>query len=152
MSEKHLTEAPWKAVILKYKIKDTALQKALQGYVKIGPSNPAQALESLEEIALHTTKLKKANQAVADVADYLDELLKEVTKTKRVLAAAVQPEEPELKPKQPKTAQPDGPKDGADNDGFKGRLISALKKVKAAEGKESLQFVVCAAKPCYGVM
>ena len=35
---------------------------------------------------------------------------------------------------------------------FKVRLVNGLKRVKAAKGKESFAFVVCIAKPFYGVL
>jgi hypothetical protein len=146
MSEKHLTEPPWKTLVLKSKVKDTGLQKALQAYAKIeAAKDPAQALETLEEIALQAAKIKKANPALKEVVEYLDELLKEVPKTKRTLAALPKPEEPKAE----KLAEPEEEAEGA---GLKVRLINALKKVKAGEGAESIRFVVCLAKPFCGVL
>src|SRR5229473_2569370 len=81
MSEKHLTELPWKALAIKNTVKDLGLGKALAGYGTVdGTKEPAKALEALQQITDLAVKLKKANPKIADVAAYLDEVVKEVKK------------------------------------------------------------------------
>ena len=137
MSEKHLTEPPWKALVAKLKLKDPGLQKALAAYGKVdSEKDPAPAIEWLAEIADQAIKLKKANPTVKEATTYLDEVVKEAAKTKQALAS---------KPK----AEPEDEEESAD---IKVRLVNALKKVKAADGGGSLPFVACVAKPFYGIL
>jgi hypothetical protein len=146
MSEKHLTEPAWKAVVLKTPVKDTGLQKALVAYARVDAAKDrAQALGALEEIGTQAVKLKRANPGLKEVTAYLDEVVKEVNKTKPGLTASAKPQEPKTEAK----AEPKEEPDGTD---LKERLISALKKVKAGDGQDSLRFVACVAKPCFGVL
>src|SRR5579859_3497151 len=90
MSEKHLTEPPWKALASKQGIKDIGLQKAIAALAKIDSAKePARALDTLAEISDLSSKLKKTYAAKADVADYLNEIVKEVKKTIPALEAKV---------------------------------------------------------------
>src|SRR6266481_2099296 len=90
MSEKHLTELPWKTLVTKQGVKDIGLGKALAAYSNLDAiKEPAKTLEALKEIAELAVKLKKANPAKEDVADHLDEMVKEVKKTTPVLEARV---------------------------------------------------------------
>src|SRR5580765_453787 len=82
MSEKHLTEPPWKTLAGKQGIKDLGLGKALAGYCNIDSSKePAKALESLKEISDLALKLKKTCASKEDVVAHLEEVIKEVKKT-----------------------------------------------------------------------
>ena len=88
MSEKHLTEAPWKTLVAKQGIKDIGLQKALASYVKIDATQePAKACEVLAQISELALKLKKACSAKSEVVTHLDEILKEVKKSTPALEA-----------------------------------------------------------------
>ncbi len=138
MSEKHLTEPPWKLLFVKHKLKDTGLQKALNAYSKVDAAkSPELVIESLAEIAEQAAKLKKANQAIEELADYLDEVVKETARTKQGLAAALKPAEQKEEP---------------ESSDLKVRLTNALKKIKAADTGEPIAFVACVAKPCYGLL
>jgi len=82
MSEKHLTELPWKTLALKQGVKDLGLGKALAAYGCLDLiKEPAKALESLQQISGLAVKLKKANTNNADLVAYLDEMVKELKKT-----------------------------------------------------------------------
>src|SRR5215469_2719457 len=88
MSEKHLTELPWKTLATKQGMKDLGLGKALGVYSNIEPTkDPTKALEGLEQITELAIKLKKANPKNEDVVAYLDEVIKEVKKTRPGLEA-----------------------------------------------------------------
>src|SRR3954466_12010162 len=77
MSEKHLTELPWKVIVTKQGIKDIGLGKALVAYVNIERTKePAKALEALREISELALKLKKANAGKETVVEHLDEVIK----------------------------------------------------------------------------
>jgi len=88
MSEKHLTELPWKQLTTKHGIKDTSLQKSLVAYGKLDPAKvPRAALDALKEISELVVKFKKVNAAKEEVVDYLDEIVKEVKKLTPTLEA-----------------------------------------------------------------
>src|SRR5712691_514833 len=90
MSEKHLTELPWKVLVTKQGVKDIGLGKALAAYGKVDATKePGPALEALKEISELALKLKKTCSAKQDIVDHLDELFKEVKKTTQVLEARV---------------------------------------------------------------
>jgi exoenzyme U len=90
MSEKHLTEPPWKMLISKQGVKDIGLQKALAAYAKIdGGKEPARALAGLSEMSELALKLKKNYATKEEVADYLNEVVKELKKTTPALEARV---------------------------------------------------------------
>src|SRR5262245_17901440 len=88
MSEKHLTEPPWKALVSKQGVKDIGLQKALAGYGRIeAAKEPGKALETLAEICDLALKLKKTYAAKEEVVDHLTEMVKEVKKITPALEA-----------------------------------------------------------------
>src|SRR3954471_1069966 len=141
MSEKHLTEQPWKVLATKNQIKDNGFQKALLSYGKVDASKePEKATELLADLTELAGKLKKANPAIKEVTGYLDEVVKEANKTKQAIAALPKPEGREKEEEE---------EEGAD---IKARLVNAMKKVKAMQGGEPIGFVACVAKPFYGVL
>jgi hypothetical protein len=81
MSEKHLTEKPWKDLVGRHGIKDLGLQKSFVAYANVDVTKePVKAVDVLKEISELAIKVKKTSAAKADVVDYLDEVLKEVKK------------------------------------------------------------------------
>jgi len=157
MSEKHLTEAPWKTLVSKQGVKDIGLQKALAAYGKLDAAKePAAALETLKDIGELATKLKKANSAKEEVVAHLDEILKELKKTTPALegkiknlaaaAAAAAKSQPVA------TTSEEEEEEEEESPDIKVRLANALKKVKGANGKDSFAFVACVAKPVYGLL
>src|SRR5882724_8015898 len=90
MSEKHLTEPPWKTLVSKQGVKDIGLQKALGAYARIDTAKePARALETLTEISELALKLKKSCATKEIVVDHLKEMVKEVKKTTPALEARI---------------------------------------------------------------
>lgn len=81
MSEKHLTEQPWKVLATKHGVKDTNLQKALAAYGKLDAAKePRAAVDALKEMSELAVKAKKVNSAKEELVDYLDEIIKEIKK------------------------------------------------------------------------
>src|SRR4051812_14872462 len=158
MSEKHLTELPWKVIVTKQGIKDIGLGKALVAYVNIERTKePAKALEALREISELALKLKKANAGKETVVEHLDEVIKEVKKTisavevlvKSANAATATAEKAALPGKVEKEG--DETEEEEEDEEFaalkkdlKKQMVSALAQVKArapgepGDGKEAL--------------
>src|SRR5258708_3836294 len=149
MSDKHLTELPWKTLATKQGVKDLGLGKALGTYSSFDADKESEkAVDALKEIAELAIKLKKANPAKDAVGDYLDEVVKEVKKTTPALevkaksagAAAKAKEEEEEEEKEAAQLKKD----------LKAQMVSALAQVKARapgdpeqqrEPKPQLQFM-----------
>jgi hypothetical protein len=150
MSEKHLTEPPWKALVAKHQLKDNGLQKAFLAYGKLDAAKePGPVAEALEAITGLAVKLKKANTAIKEITVYLDEVIKEVTRT---TARLPELSKEETKSKADVPATPEATEKEQENEtDFKARLISGLKKIKATEDGDPIPFVVCVAKPFYGL-
>src|SRR6266567_8295084 len=90
MSEKHLTEPPWKTLVSKLGVKDIGLQKALAGYARIDSTKePARAIERLAEISELALKLKKTCAAKEEAVDYLNEVVKKDKKTTPALETRI---------------------------------------------------------------
>src|SRR3954453_22138539 len=149
MSEKHLTEQPWKLLATKNQIKDVSFQKALISYAKVDASKEQEkATELLADLIEVAGKVKKANSAIKEVTSYLDDVVKEANKTKQAIAALPKP----APAKEETEEEEEEEDDGAD---LKVRLMSSLKKVKAAAAAEEpapIGFVACVAKPLYGIL
>src|SRR5215831_19432902 len=91
MSEKHLTEKPWKELVSEHGVKDFGLQKALAAYAKVDAAKePAKELEALKEIAELALKVKKTSAGKEAVLDHLDEMIKEVKKITPALETKVE--------------------------------------------------------------
>ena len=161
MSEKHLTEPPWKALVSKQGIKDIGVQKALAAYAKIDAAKePAGALAALAEITELALKLKKTCGAKEEVVEYLNELAKEIKKTTPALEARIKAAPAAAKPPEKKAQAPAG--DDADEEAeaakfkkdLKQQMVSALAQVKMRapgepeqekEPKPQLKFMACLA-------
>ncbi len=85
MSDKHLTELPWKTLVTKQKIKDPGLGKALAALGKCEEKDVEGRTKALDEIDKHAEALKKEHKKEAEVAGYLDEVLKESVKSRKAL-------------------------------------------------------------------
>src|SRR5207248_10158345 len=87
MSEKHLTESPWKLLASKYKLKDQGLQSALRDYAEMdSEQDPGAAAEVLTDIAELCIKVRKTNAALKEIGAYLEEICKEAARQKQRLA------------------------------------------------------------------
>jgi hypothetical protein len=160
MSEKHLTEKPWKELASKQGIKDLGLQKTFAAYANVDAAKePVKAVELLKEISELAIKVKKASAAKADVGGYLDEVLKEVKKilpgfeakaktevaAEAKAAAEVKAEETEEQEEESEEAEAEKFKKD-----LKQQMVSALAQVKtrapgdpeqAKDPKPQLQFM-----------
>ena len=135
MSEKHLTELPWKILALKNKdkVKDQALQKALAAYSNLdGKKKPAATLESLETIIEQATKLKKPCVAVEELAEYLVEIVKEANKQKQTLALLVKAASTKEQEGAEKEGEDAGQEKEEESKDLKVRLLNSLKKIKTS--------------------
>lgn len=159
MSEKHLTELPWKQLATRHGVKDTTLQKALAAYGKLDVAKvPRAALEAVKEISELAVKCKKANSAKEELCDYLDEIVKEVKKLIPSLEARVGPgTTPQSKPpeKTPSTSTKPGEEDDDEEKeaaefkkDLKKQMIAAMAQVKLRapdpndkEPKPQMQFM-----------
>jgi hypothetical protein len=143
MSEKHLTEQPWKALATKHGVKDTNLQKALAAYDKVdAQKTPRAALDALKEISDWAIKAKKANASKDEIVDYIDEIVKELKKITPALEAKAEASETSPQPKAEKAEAAAGPKaaEGDDDDeekeaaefkkDLKKQMVAALAQVK----------------------
>ena len=137
MSEKHLTEPPWKALVSKQGFKDIGLQRTLAAYAKIDAANePARAIETLAEISQLATKLKNTCAAKVEVLEYLNDVLKEVKKTTAVLEARIKtaPAIAKASEKKEQESAEDDSEEAAEAAKFKKdlkqQMISALAQVK----------------------
>jgi hypothetical protein len=160
MSEKHLTEKPWKELAAKQGIKDLGLQKSFAVYANVDAAKePAKAQEVLKEISELAIKVKKASAAKADIVDYLDEVLKEAKKILPALeakakagVAAETKAAAEVKATETEEEEEEGEEAEAEKfkQDLKQQMISALAQVKmrapgepeqGKEPKPQLQFM-----------
>jgi hypothetical protein len=160
MSEKHLTEPPWKKLVGSHDFKDLGLQKTLVAYAKIDcAKEPAKGLETLAEILQLATKLKGTCAKKTEVVEYLDEMLKEVKKTRSSLearlAAALQAAKQAAEDAEEAEEAAKFKKD------LKKQMITALALVKsrapgdpeqAKEPKPQLKFMAYVAGKCCSVI
>src|SRR5882724_2095915 len=140
MSEKHLTEPPWKTLVSKQGVKDIGLQKALGAYARIDTAKePARALETLTEISELALKLKKSCTTKEIVVDHLNEMVKEVKKTTPALEARIKSSPLETtKPSGAVRAKEEGEDEDEDEEkvaqkfkkDLKQQMLSALAQVK----------------------
>jgi hypothetical protein len=153
MSEKHLTELPWKTMVVKQGLKDPGLQKALVVYAKLDANKePAKALDALKEISELAIKLKKTYAAKTDVVEHLEEMVKEVKKTTPTLEAKVNTAE---KPAKLEEGDDEESELAEFKKDLKKQMVSAMAQVKARapepgkEPKPQLQFMAyLAGKSC----
>ncbi len=156
MSEKHLTEPPWKALVSKHGVKDPGLQKAMAAYAKAeAAKEPAQALKTLTEISELGLKLKKTYAGKAEVVDYLNEMAKEAKKITPSLEARIKAITPEAAKASEKKQQESFEHDEEEvaeaakfKKDLKQQMVSALAQVKMRapgdqkkEPKPQLQFM-----------
>src|SRR5690242_8800531 len=90
MAEKHLTETPWKQLVLAHSFKDLGMQKALGAYAKLDAAKqPQETFDALNEISEIAFKLKRVSGLKEPVLEYVEEIIKEVKKTSLPLATKV---------------------------------------------------------------
>lgn len=144
MSEKHLTESPWKAIAVKQKVKDPGLGRALAAYGKADETDYDARLEALDGIEKHAEALAKEHKKNEDVADYLDEVLKQAGSSRKAVEALEKSAAKEVE-------KQDGEGDDEEEAGaYADRLLGAFKKLKSMPGKP-MKYVVCDARPFCGL-
>lgn len=153
MSDKHLTEAPWKTLAKQQKIaKDAGLAKALADYSNAAEDDHSTRLAAIDEIKAGVKKLQKEHGDKKEVEEYLDEVFAQAEKTRKAVEALQ------------KAADKDDGEEEDDEEAaeyrkdLKSKLKSALNQVKsrapgAAEegeaGKPQLKFMAfVAGKAC----
>jgi len=179
MSEKHLTEPPWKALAAKQKLKDVKLSKALTDFAKCDAANAEAQLKALAVIEKEAEALKKEQKANKEVTDYLGEILKEVEKSRKAAEllkktakedAADEKEEEEAEAEKKRKAaelkkadkeegadEKEEEEPGADDEDagadVKGALTGAMRKVKARQaGDPPIEAMVCQMGKQFGVL
>src|ERR1051326_4266239 len=163
---KLLTPAPWKNLTVKFKIKDSDLQKALADFDQTEEDEHEELLDCLKEIKECALELKKSKEvsAAQPVAKYLADLLaaceaehKDVTKdkeqSKKDEEAARKKEEAEAKKKEKEEEEDedqdeDEDEDEEDTEGalYHEQLHTGFKRCKGSK-EVPYQFIVCDAKP-----
>jgi hypothetical protein len=164
---KLLTEDGWKAIALKFKVKDKDLQRALSVYETIDEDEPDDQLKELATITRLATNLKRDKEIAASppVVKYLTDLLsavqaeqREIAKTKAVAAkiAAVTQKKADAEAKQ--RGKEDDEEDEEDEEeeeeeegDYHVKLVAAFQKLKGAKDA-AYQFIICDAKPHSAVM
>jgi len=88
MADKLLTEAPWRTIAQKFKVKDNGLQKALAAYEKLDAKKHDDRLKALDSIIKLANDLKKVKEvaALAEVVQCLTDIAAAAVAEKAVVA------------------------------------------------------------------
>jgi hypothetical protein len=162
MDAKVLTEAGWKAVVAKFKIKDNGLQKALASYEDLAEDDYDAKLRSLASLSQLAGTLKRAKEvaAIPDAVKYLTDLpnaaqseQREVAKAKELAkkTEALNKKKADAdakKQEEDKAADEDEEEEAGD---YREKLITAYKRLKASRDVE-YNFIVCDARPQCAVL
>ncbi len=119
MSEKVLTELPWKALVVKHKLKDTTVTKALVEYAHCKEDDFDARLSALGSIEKAASALKKAEKGNKDVVDHLDDIVAGAGKERKAVEAAQ------------KESADGGDEDAVDPASVKKKVLGSLATVKA---------------------
>ena len=154
MDPKSLTENGWKAIALKFKVRDNGLQKALAVYEKLPEDKFDERLKAIAAVGLLADKLQKVKEvaAIKDVDKYLDSVIAAAKavpgeiKNAKALAEKKAAETKKLEQK----AQPEGDEEEEEETGDSlAKLKKSLQALKLS--KKPYYFLVCDAKP-YGLI
>ncbi len=143
MSDKHLTESPWKTLATKQKFKDPALGKALAAYENLGENEFQDRLKALEKIESEVASLLKDKEVKKneDLSDYLEEVDREIPKARRLVAAA------EKKAEESEGDEEEEEDDGKDAGAIKKKMLALLNQVKTKGPEDKqLRFMALIAK------
>src|ERR1051326_2726013 len=158
MDAKFLSENAWKAIALKFKVKDNGLQRALATYEKL-PENEFDArLKAIASVAQLATALKKSKEVAAldDVVIYLGEMLAsaEAQRSEIARAKAVAEKNKAQASKQAGADAKAKEKEGEEEEEqgeYHVKLLAAFQKLKSSKDV-AYQFIVCDAKPYPAIM
>jgi hypothetical protein len=161
---KSLTDSGWKAVVQKFKLKDTSLQKQLFLLGTFDDDEYDDRLKGLASVIQFASAVKKSKEAAAipEVVKYLGLLIsaaeaeqREVAKEKALAQknAALDQKKAEVEAKQrdKEEDEEEAEEEEAEEEGeYSARLMAALLKLKSAKDL-AYEFILCEAKPI-GVM
>lgn len=146
MSEKHLTELPWKTLASKQKLKDPGLAKALAELAKCDEKDPERKLKALAAVEKQAEALEKEHKKNEEVKDYLTEIFKEADKQRKALEL--------LKKGAGATAgEAEGEEEKEEGVDLKAKLVTWMKKVKQRKPDDPpVEVMVCKAGAAFGVL
>lgn len=150
---KALTEAGWKSIVQKLKVKDNGLQRALATYEKLAEDKFTERLKAIGSVTQLATNLQKdkAVAAIKDADKYLDEVLSaakgvpaeiKAAQAEAAKAAATVAKQEAQAAKQ--AAEEDEEDETPGMDSY-AKVKKALQSLKAA--KKPYYFLVCDVKP-----
>ena len=158
MDQKLLTEAGWKSIAAKFKVKDNGLLRALAIYEKLDEKDLNGRLKAVGPVSQLATGLKKVKEVAAleDVADYLAGVAagaeSEKTEINKAIAIAAKAaveakKKAEAEAKKPSKENEAAEEEEEEQGDYRAKLQTAFQKLKSAKGL-AYQFIVCDAKPC----
>ena len=154
MDPKLLTEAGWKAIVSKFKVKDNGLLRALAVYEKLDDDEYGERQKALVSVGQLSEKLQD-DDAVAgapEVVKYLDKLSDTVEAQKRLVQQEKVAAEKAAKADAlaAKSESAEAKKQEELEGKYESMLLAALQKVKGAS--DGFEFIVCDGKPHCAVM
>jgi hypothetical protein len=154
MDPKLLTEAGWKTIVSKFKVKDNGLQRALASYEKLDEDEFAERQKALASVSQCAAKLQE-DDAVAgapEVLKYLDKLADTTEAEKRRVHQEKAAAEKNAKADAitAKLESAEAKKQEQLEGKYEAVLLAALQKVKSAP--QGYEFIVCDGKPHCAVM
>jgi hypothetical protein len=153
VADKHLAEAGWKAIVVKQKLKDPGLGKALAAFDALGdtgaPQARADALDAVQALADKLAK-DKTIQSSADALEWIKEIQKTVAKARPAIQTLLKSakKDDSKAPEESETGETEEEETGD----LAARLAAGLVKVRSGGGKTTLQFMAVVAKPTYGLL
>lgn len=145
MSEKHLTELPWKTLAGKHKLKDPGIAKALAEFGKCAEEDYEARLKALDAVEKHAGAMEKENKKNKEVADYLGEVLREADRGRKAVEL--------LKKSKDKGAVKEEAGEDEEGGDLKSKLLGGMKKVKGHPPDAPLmEAMVCKAGRGFGVL
>jgi peptidoglycan hydrolase-like protein with peptidoglycan-binding domain len=161
MDSKSLSDSGWKSVAVKFKIKDNGLQRALAAYSKLDEEDHEQRLKAIASVNQLASSLQRNKEVLAAsaVSKYLDDLLTAAEAEERdITKAQAQANKEKAESRKRKgdenAKRADEEEEEQEEEGtedYSAQLTEALRKLKGAKDV-SFQFLVCDAKPHWGVM
>lgn len=158
MNPKLLSDAGWKAVATKFKIKDNGLQRALADYQKLPEEKYDERLKCIGLVCQHAAGLTKAKDAAAQsevvkyldtVADAADSEKSAIAQAKLLAARATAAEQKKAKAEEQDAHEEE--QEEEEQGEYHVKLLAAFQKLKSAKDV-AFQFIVCDAAPHCGLM
>ena len=146
MADKHLTELGWKTLVVKQKLKDPGLAKALMDFAKCVQKDAEASLKALAAVEKQAEAIKKTKPN-EEISAYILEVLRECATRSKTLES--------MKKIAPNAGHE---KEGAEEESeegldLKGKLIGALKKVKQRKPTDPpMEALVCKAGKAFAVL